>query len=98
MPKRISARALLPSLRLRGRGEADLLLVSRGEGVPYLHHKQPIFVEKFPIAVDFAALAHVADHTPVDRALVLAPGIGIPPPKRHMHRPADLLVKQDAPG
>src|SRR5947208_7263048 len=50
-----------------------------------LHHELPIFVEQFPIHMNFAVLAHVADHIPVDSALVLAAGIGIPRPERDMH-------------
>src|SRR5690606_4020780 len=46
--------------------------------------------------MNFAVVAHVADHVPMDRAVVLAARFGVALADSDMHRPTDLLIKQDA--
>ena len=63
-----------------------------------LDYEGAIPVEQLAINPDLAVLAHVADHVPVDGALIQATGFRIAHAHGHMHRPADFLVIQDHAG
>lgn len=73
---------LAVEVRLRG-GVADR------EGAVLVH----------ALAVDGdGAIAHLDDHVPVDRAVVLVPRVRVARPDGEVDRPAHLLVEQDGPG
>ena len=62
----------------------------------HLNHKLPVSINHLAIHQDLRILPEVADHVPVDVALVLAAGLRVACPQRHVEGTADFLIEQDA--
>src|SRR3954469_22795727 len=57
-------------------------------------HEPAVALQLLAVDGDRAALAQVADHVPVDRGVVHAPGLGVARAERQVEGAADLLVEQ----
>src|SRR5699024_1525558 len=56
-----------------------------------------VLLDEFAVRINRSAPAEVCDHVPVDCGAVRAARLRVRLPERQVHRPADLLVIQDAP-
>ena len=63
-----------------------------------LDREVPVAVDYFAIQLDLGILAHVADHVPVDHALIDAAGLRIAGAHGHVEAAADLFIEEDIAG
>ena len=58
-----------------------------------LNHELSVTVKKMVVHPDFAALAQVADHVPVDSGFVFTAGFRVARPQRHVEAAANFFVE-----
>ena len=78
--------------------KADLRFLSENGGLTsrgLSDQKLAALVEWYAVYGDLAAVAHVADHVPVDGRFVLATCIGVAGPHSRVNRPAEFFVKEN---
>jgi hypothetical protein len=64
--------------------------------MPRLDAERAVLVDQLAVDPDLRIAAHVDQHVPVDRRMIVGAGVRVAGAECQMDRPTDLFVEQDA--